>query len=489
MLPRQRGYAWSVKTDIDPTRGFDEDIVSINIVSTQLVDVLVYKPEFGGDEESEFKTFHANALIKTIDMSNYDDISGFSVVSSAPMFSTIQGKGSRVRSTFSVRMIDEQLVNAWTVAEANAYRKAGISSGLYEENAKANDLLRGDTSKYKRAFRSFKIHPDWNWRVQAGAGENARPAIIASLGITSTVDESVPYGGDLSIMPKLPLIEGVNYQSVTWTTTATEPEFLAGPMVWITDGQLTYHLATNIGNEGPDARVSVASRELMFDVAFSPPHLLAATHWPASSTPTLKPPTYTYDYMVATVQVELDEHLAYNLSVDDAPEYGATLNINVPDCHLWLLSPYTIIAISTTDPKDVTTVNDNPTGYETDLDGRILVRNDSWRLRCIVTLAKKYYDQEHKSVRLSRKRLAHMVDAGDLISTISLEDNHESVNSIVSRVSYDCQAQSMSFSTKWYDFNWSFLESISVPHVQDGKLLDAEYEKEVQKRALGQEAF
>jgi len=458
LIDRRRGYSWCIRTTGSGT-------VTVHVFSLRKTAVT-----------SGVKTFQANAdqVAATLHESDYldDPILRYE---RQTVFDEIRVQGALVKSCFTVAPADSTLETGWTAANQELYRlaasgEAGYDDLTYEEQVSANQRVRAQKA-LERVFQVFRIPTDWDGYAGDGAGgtqTNVNP-VVGTNGVLDATQEANSFHQDRPILPRLPLLEGVDYSDPAWPSSVdsdAEPVFRR-PLVLIKDLEGKYRNVLAMHDPDlPDARsVQPLSREMALRVKFAPPHLIALNRWDSEGTPAVDDvePAWDYNDMIATVAIETDERLEVIEQSADYPiaEFKRTKVIVIPDAEVWYVGLNTVVDVADDGTlKRVSTPN--------------TIRDDSPRLRTIARLALEWYGTQRAALHYKAKEIVNAAPVGYLITTAQIgAATTLDVNTPVTKVQWDFTRQSTEIQTGWWDVDWDSLAPGGLHEYPDIEVLAA----------------
>lgn len=470
VIDRRLGYGWCIRVSESPNTGAGIHIFSL----------------FASDVTAGALTFNANSETWAPDVSTAADVKSSVVLRDrSQIYDSVRVRGARIKSTFTLSASD--FVPGWTSTQEDAYRAGASGDGGYAalawpEKVKANDLRRAGDD-LASVYSLFILNRAWSWLVYQPPGTQvltqAAPVCGDDGELTFTAPQ--PYDGPRAFLANLPLEEGRDYSITGFTSGAPAAAEVAfrRPFVLLADGTGAYHYADDVGTPDiPDAQVSPERNEMALRVRFRPAHIMALNQWPpavggpyADPAPSQYVPIYDWETLIATVCVETDQNLQVVATASGSPlaEYRRTLVLDVPDAELWYVADGTVVGIDGAGVVE-RVYNAYPVGDP--LWTPILLRDDRDHLRSLAALAAQWYGVEHVAAHIEVTQLDNYASPGYLVTTVTGGVAQVfTVNSVVSRQSWDFIRGVTEIDTGWWDVDWQRVAPVDKYRMPDQKSL------------------
>jgi hypothetical protein len=355
-------------------------------------------------------------------------------------YDRIEVLGERILVCCTVSLADGNLTKAWNTTEENRYRAA---TG---DDPERNDSFRTDDN-LSHVFTTFRVPSDWDWMTGDNVGG---PRDV-------NVNVGVNQQGNLQTAPNpLPPVRTWGHRverflpiKLTAADTTHRPEYLA-PFVLIQgepdpdnpSAAAVWEFAHAPGDGGLKAQVTPLDNTFGLSVRFSPPHVMAANHWPDNTPETGVEPIYDYTKLRATIAFRTDKRLSVVVDIAaPGPASGGSsrvLTISVPDAETHWIASKTILGLTATGaPRRLAPpLNDLP-------------RDDAPRLRQIAALAKAWYGIDRTSLSLRADGINHgLLPLGAYLKRTRGARSTE-INTIVTSRSYDVASDTLSVVTSF----------------------------------------
>jgi hypothetical protein len=336
----------------------------------------------------------ANLNVVTLDLETSESMDRPRVTHLAQAhYSYITVRGERLRTMFTVNVVDGDLEADWPAALKAAYLAETTDEGRRKET-------------YRPLWARFRIPAGWSGLVGNGTG-GTRPAF-------PTIDASTGYvniaTGQELWLPELIL------DRCTPSLVAGDPQ-PGEPMVWVKDGA-EYIRLDNPPNDRPAASIGVCDDRP--GILVRPPfqHLLGLTDIVGGAF--MHPPAYDADTLHATVSAYGFERVRVTV-IAQVPEAGGVLRtkiIDIPDCHLWMILQGTITDLTTTEAADRYLRDDVP----------ILVR--------AAALAKAWYGRPRASIAVNYSNPGVVDRLGQVISDVRSAGAIQQAGTMITEITY-----------------------------------------------------
>ncbi|HUX17467.1 MAG TPA: hypothetical protein VMW52_13405 [Phycisphaerae bacterium] len=343
---------------------------------------------------------------------------------------------------------DGNLEAAWTSTLEDAYKAGASGEPGYgdlddSEKAAANDKARG-ADRFTPVYSHFRVPSNWDWK--AAFGDDVAPRIKKD-GRIDRFENQTMWHAERPLKRSLPMLEGYDYSDWPATfigITGTTPEQRRPLVVALYDGRYVPVDRLNMATDGevPNGRVRMLDADMALEVAFPANHTAASADWGDAEDSNTEPDLDWRDYY-ATVAADTDERISVEVDVGTGRTTDAesTLVIEVPDAEAWWIAPGTVIDVN----ADGSLKRCSSGGYQT--------RDDSARLRVIGALAKGWYMKERRAVRVALRMIEDLPRPGVILRAVNSAWYLEQVNSVVTRRSFDCVANTTTVETGFLELD------------------------------------
>lgn len=278
--------------------------------------------------------------------------------------------GARIVACFTIHkdpdISNEELVPKWTDEDEAKYRQPG------KQTPEENDEARKD-SRLEDVYRSFGAPANWQ-----------PPAPYTNeYGVLST---SAYYGAYQLTVRKtlswLPLVAGMDYTvdppvPVAAAPSDTDaPEYMH-PLGWIAMREEGSEVDkyTPLDKLDPPIGFEVAQHDWGVRLHATPNHVMALNHWNTASKPVDASdydPIYDYEKLRFTLAMECDQRMTVTMAIPGAGPCDGTLDVEVPDAQLWILSGSTMVGVDNSGIEELSPTDD------------VVLRDDSDRLLLVM---------------------------------------------------------------------------------------------------------
>ena len=374
-------------------------------------------------------------------------------------------KGEPQGACFTVSVQTMTLETDWSTAQQTTYNAGDPGAGAIADDwARHNAHQTARTKdKLKKVYRYFRIPPTWDGKV---SGNYVWPLDQNNLNV------SLPYWWPgLRLQDRLPLRLEHDYTNPVAVTNAMKTSSkwqYQRPFVYVAPtGERAYFLDRAGRGETVDTHSEASGRfwsaglqmqdnalGIIVDVHGAPQHMIAKTTWTAADAAdeTDYAPDADYNYLYATVFAEADGHVTrawpegpINAGTDTLKE----LVIYVPNARLDYVVPGTTIDIGT-DGVPIQSTG----GF---------VRDDTDFLKNVARSAYQWYSTPRKSMSVTIHELgfsfgvgqagAESIWLGSLITTIGGAVNAATLNTVVTRITFDLLAGTSTYLTQFAEFD------------------------------------
>lgn len=393
----------------------------------------------------------------------------------AARFNRVYVKGEPPGSVFTVSVQTGLLETDWTTAQQTTYRTGATADPAYAgyddwQKHDANQQARTKDS-LKKPFRYFRISPTGFTGTIGGKPVWPRGSKVVDGNDESLIATAFWYPG-LRLQDKLPLRlehDYTNPVAVTNEMKANSKWEYQRPFAYHYEGSgRAYFLDRMSRGESVGTHAESSGRfwscalrmqddafGIILDVHGGPQHIIGKN----SFTPidTADEVDYEagidYSYIYATVYAEGDGNVTVQWPTQPVvpDDTVKDLIIHAPNCRLDYLVPGTTIDI------------DNEGAPVTSLGG--FIQDDTDHMKNIARSAYEWYNQPRKAIGVSFHDLGFQQSAnvvavvetiylGSLVRAIGGANNAETVNSVVSQISYDLLAGTTTFLTQFAELDF-----------------------------------
>jgi hypothetical protein len=369
----------------------------------------------------------------TLDM-GFDVESSLVVVDAMTTYDRLRVQGARMLSCFSTAtifdvlwQIDRVLIEpAWAAADQVAYDAA--------------DNVGRKAPQFDRVYSRFRLPVEFDWTTEYD--QKLNPQFTDNGEIDFDINASYMNTGH-ELRRDLPILEPRSGDAED-----DEPGYM--PMLALVripldsssvEDRGKWVTAHDAGADRKNGMLTPLSRELAFDLRYSPRHCLAKGHFGGAAPPTA--PQFDYDDMVVTVCVETDTRPAVEMLL---PQAGIgrerILTITVPDAAVWIIATGTAVGVKADGTLDI---------YQGD---RIL-RDDTDRLRHIAALAKAVYGRHRRAVNVRYRGLRLEHPLGTYILAVWKAQVRHDVESVVTQRVMDYENNSTAIKTGFIELDFA----------------------------------
>ena len=437
LVDRRRGLVYWIRYSVVRAEPPDEpeDIETVE---------LMIASAFDQDIITNGQTIAANADQLTLELDDRPDLAVVRILDTTSTADAIIVRGERMQSCFTVSFQDGTLEKAWSDADEADYLAA-------DDVGRASD-------RFAHVFTTFRIPRDWGWVVFSGYGVDnwIGWSVAPRLTNTGEIDEDTVFGPSLAhrdwgstFKRNLPIPRLVGAADDT-------QEFMAPLALFVkptddTPGPRSIHLGSTDDlqailperMEPTPAHVRMLDAELAFEIQARPNHQLALHHFDGAGD-TSSPPVFDYEWLYATVCVELDFHLEVlqflNAGVDGQPS-GRVVTIRVPDAHHWNLFAGTIDEVRADGGVNIR--------FEE------ILRDDSDRLRAVAAFARTWYGKTRHAVEVTFQDVMIAYGLGGILTAVSVGDRQQDVGSIIVSRTTDLAEQITTIRTDFLDLDFA----------------------------------
>lgn len=349
-------------------------------------------------------------------------------------------RGARKRAVFTVSTLSGNLEPAWRAADETDY-KAAVGT-----DAAVNDAFRS-TNRFERVYQVFQIPGDWDGTsndggsVPGAAAYSCPRLTYGSMSIAGAEPISMP---GLRLLPAMPIKVGYDYAIAT-APTARDPDDTAPEwqrpfaVVDVSEDssqkwRFAHELSTTGEEDGDFKSFSMRMLEGAPGVQFHPPdampHALALDHFdPDADAESEHDPLVDYAKLRVTVCGEWDAYCEGKFPLPDGsgrPLSTLYLSIGERARHDWLAAG-TIYDINSAGGVKVVATGG-------------ALRDDRQLCADTARIAYEWYGVERATVSLTTTAETLPVQLGDLITTIGTGAAEETVNALVSQITYEFES-------------------------------------------------
>ncbi len=361
-------------------------------------------------------------------------------------------RGERPITCFTLSGKNGTLVQHWMTGQELAYDDAASTAADYaaldpSDKVDRNKLARR-SEQLERVYSYFGLSPTWDGRV--GNGENSTDFVPY---FPEVQDDTLPlpfYLPQLRFLPLLPLKTGHDYSgskipdAIVDNTPAGVAWEYSQPRALIrlpdAGGGATRRyarldqLATSTESElAPDGHKWSGSLRMQHDapgivvkVSGQPQHTIATADF-VPLTEDEDPGTFNWrDNLIVTVAMHVDQYAESAWpQVANQTQVVRRVVIDLGEEYkLHYVAPQTVLGIN---PIDGTLVRSDG-GY---------IRDDRPKLQRLARFVYEWYSAERQSLGLKFEYMTAKLKVGDMITTIGAGDTLQTINSVVTNVSYE----------------------------------------------------
>ena len=409
-------------------------------------------------------TIVPNASPVELDLTDVDDIQSVHLqLQGQNSYDRIRVLGEQQLVCFSLRAGEGgELEPGWTPEQETAYKNAASSEVGYDamddaEKQLANDRRRGD-DVFRSVYTTLRLPDDWDW--------------------TSDGSSLLPYGvyhyynAERTFQRKVPLSAGYDYSGYASSSPVNNnpanvvPEFL--PLLVFIKHENNYYPIDRVGDIFDDVGsigVRVSDAEPAIILGAKPNHVLAANHW-ISAEPSKTQPKFDYEDIICTVAMRTDKRLTVVASppdqlVNEGSEDLRELVIEVPGAEWWWLKRRTVVGSSNTSgflSRSLLLPNYKE-GY--------VLRDDTDYLSAVAAAALAWYGTPRQSMALTVNDIWIDAPVCSLVRGITTAETRETINTIITRVSYNFERNTTQVRTGFVDLDFSNLAAGGHPAIGD----------------------
>lgn len=335
---------------------------------------------------------------------------------------------------------------AWPTADQTAYEAA--------------DDAQRRRERYNRVFRMFRLgHADdaqFDWQTKGIEPHQLNPAIDDNGQVQ--IDSPGPFGNlEGRLLGELPISEPSDVAGEVSQQRFMKPFALcelldedgAPTGSWVTAHAPPEPGAGDAEDEGVDrpdvsADVSVQDRGFEFDVHFRQGnHVLGRNHFtPGEEVYPTQEAVFDYFWMLVTVCAETDNRPTVIVDTGVSDHFRSrTKVIQIPDAHLWLVAPGTVIGI-------------NDDGTPTIYAGEQIARDDTGLLRQVAAMASAYYGRERASLELTRKGLRLDYELGMFLTSVLVNQQYQDVGAPLAALEFNFKEQTTTIRTGHFELDF-----------------------------------
>ena len=199
--------------------------------------------------------------------------------------------------------------------------------------------------------------------------------------------------------------------------------------------------------------------EMGIRVVCSPNYLLADNKFVDTSASAQDWPLLDYDNLYATVAWPTSEHLKIAVAVegDGAPDRPRTLTIDVPQAQAWYIHEGTYVDIAADVPQFHSDfrflAGAGPGATYSSMAG--VLRSDTAVLKTVAAMAKAWYARRRSAITVTYAEMVYILQSGWLVKTVGHADMMEDVNTIITHVTWDCNAGTTLVRTDFVELDYS----------------------------------
>ena len=317
-----------------------------------------------------------------------------------------------------------------------------------DQKAVVNDAYRS-TDKFADVFRSFKLPDSWDWiiderNLDIGTDTDGQLNTLVPLGYYNS---SKVFAG---------FIPHANSSGDRYRT----------PFA-VVEHEGKYYYLDRIGeavkdeNDTPYRNIglSILPTNLGFHFNARPNHLLAGTSFDETIA---EPSQYVPQYMPSQIKVTAAIRTDHKLTVTavNKEPVRTVKTIKVPNAELWYTLKGTVIDIYGDGTlKQASTAVDGKSAPES-TDEYWVNRDDSAILQSIAVAAKSWYGKARKQIEYTLNYLTSTAEPGVMIKAAITDTGYTDINSLITRVAYDCRACKSTVKTQYEGVDFSVLAQL-----------------------------
>lgn len=425
-------------------------------------------------ELPEDQTITANADQRTVYFDSDGSIVGVPKLTtdSATRYDLIIARGERLGACFTISYQTGTLDKDWTSDLQTKYQDAATGAAGYA--ALSTQKKIDWNASYRRSdelikvYRYYRLSLNWDGYVS--------DHVVCPDPSTPFEPDNAPSAAfwvpGLRFKPVLPLLTENDYSTSTTSPTvgtlADSKAEYRRPFAVGYDGTSRYYFLDKIGAGGGPTRatadkvgpfaVSVRMHDdhcaVILDVNGAGQHAIAKNDFTAAEGTRADAghgeeatfsPVFNWKQIHVTVFVEFDQYAEQkypDTQLTTDADQVRRLIIDVPKMRLDYLAPSTIVGLD-----NAGLVIEATGGY---------VRDDRDRLKDIARAAYAWYGQERQTVEFVKKNLVSDLDIGTLITKVGSSADPQTVNTVVTQMSYDLLAGTVAVKTQFGELDLAF---------------------------------
>lgn len=363
-------------------------------------------------------------------------------------FDRVVVRGARRRSVFTISHAAGTMAKSWLDAEETAYKAAAADA-----DPAVNDRFR-QANRYEPVYQFFHVPTDWDGEISTGV--KACPAFVQGSG--SIVGGEKLHLASMRLLNELPIRVGWDYADATAPTvrdpTNIRSEFQR-PFAMIDigddDWRFAHEINTNSETSSADKLTGYTYRPLAGTPGFqlSPsggmPHALGLNHFdPEVDAVSQHDPECDYETIQCTVCAEWDAYCEGYWPValaDSKPLQTLYVTIDGDRARFDWLAEGTVYDIQAGAQAIVTTGG--------------ALRDDRSLCADLARLAYEWHGVERAELQIELATIEAPARVGDLITTIGTGEAQETINSVVSQVTYDLENGRMNLIAGFSELDFS----------------------------------
>jgi len=416
-------------------------------------------------------TVPANRDQQTLDFDTERDVEDVIMAEAGSrVYHQIIARGARMTSTGTLAVAGDgaELIVDWQSVIEDGYKAASSSEAGYAALTTAQKKTRNDAfqkaERFYRVYSAFRLDPAWdgksgdggdgdrNWTfpVLSNTGSVLGTLEYAIEGLrllnltrlkrgwnyqdTSDIEETQPTGSEAEYMPTFAILQVAEAESASvpekyqFVEKMSEHDFAAG-------GLVSDKISTSY-----NLRMQQTVPGVLLD-SDGVQHAAALNHWTAAE-PTGTDPQVDYATLRVTTTIEADSYAEGKFPADVDLPAGVPLQKLV----LYAGDEYRLDFLA------ANTIVDLRNGEPVLTNGGVL-RDNRPHLNDIARVAYEWYQQDRLPVTMTFRQVRNLFRLGMLITTIGSSVTQETVNSVVSMITYDLTNGSMTIKTNDEDLD------------------------------------
>lgn len=447
MISPQRGLAWWLEFD-DLGAGLHGARVRVESLAAGAIALP------GGG------TMLANRNQETLDFDGELDVSAVKIeMNGSRNYHQVIARGARMTSTLTVGYQDATLIEDWTNDNELAYKKAADDdTSIYDDLPEADKKKRNDAMRkadtFYRVYSAFRIPTDWDSKSADGDGPTTRNWSFPELSPTGSVlggtainvqgmrllnETRLKRGWDYSdpadpepnspatslaeFMPPFAILKvATSPDKFQFCDKMNESDFADGTPV-SAKISTNYHLKMQKTVPG-----------IILD-SIGMNHTAALNHW-TDAQPSKTNPQVDYETIRATICIEADTYCEGKY-----PTTGFPVNTPLETLVISLGDNYRL------DYLPAHTITGLDKGELITSEVGAVLRDDRKYLNDVARMAYEWYKLDRQSMNVSFRQVRNLFELGMLITAVGSGTTMETINTIVSSITYNLKEGVMTVET------------------------------------------